>query len=169
MKVRLLQHWFILNYEAKMKNHTYLIHVYAASAARESGIGRARGEKIDCECSVTKPLSMLTPATYLSFITAPDIDRSSTKDSWRTGRTGGGAGATPFATEAERGIPLGCCRQVTGHYQMEVKRSFMVMERPIVYLGNCAQGHHCRWKWGAARNLHKCKFAVQLATINGGL
>lgn len=70
-----------------------------------------------------------------------------------------------------QGIMLGCCRRVTGRYQMEVKHSFMVMEKHIVYLGYCAQGHHFRWKCGAARNLHKCKFAVQLATsrINGGL
>lgn len=105
MKVRLSQHWFILNYEAKMKNNTYLIHVYATSAALESGIERARGEKIDCECSVTKTLSMLTPATYLSFRTAPDIDRSSTKDSWRTGRTGGGGGGYSLRHGGRAGHP----------------------------------------------------------------
>lgn len=69
----------ISKYKAKLKSNT-------------CGIVRTSGEKINCECSVAKKLSMLTIATYLSFITAPDIDRSSTKDSWRTGRKGGVAG-----------------------------------------------------------------------------
>lgn len=158
----------ISKYKAKLKSNTCFIHVYATSATLNSGIVRTSGEKINCECSVAKKLSMLTIATYLSFITAPDIDRSSTKDSWRTGRKGGVVGGGDYRY---RGITLGCCRRVTGRYQMEVKRSFVVMERHMAYLGNCAQGHHCRWRWGAARNLRKCKFAVQLATprINGGL
>lgn len=83
---------------------------------------------------------------------------------WESGP--GGEGASEWGA-----LHLAAAGRVTGRYQMEVKRSVMVMERHIVYLGNWAQGHHCRWRWGAARNLHKCKFAVQLATpgVNGGL